>query len=170
MSAILRIDGLRDLFRRHKPRRDTSGVTHLSECNSRRRLSSEWQVLHRSPQTNLKRGSFAYANSVSTPTKSDRQKDGALPLFCHLSFVICHLLSPPIGYWLSAIGNPKLEQLVRIDINAHLHFIWKRKAIDHFLDRSREPEDSAGTQHDLEPIKPFHPFDLGGNDSVKRHR
>ena len=58
------------------------------------------------------------------------------------------------------------QQMVRIHIHAHLNLVWKGKAIHHFSDRSREPEDSSGTQQDLEPIKPFYPFDLGGDDWV----
>src|SRR5246127_1772953 len=62
------------------------------------------------------------------------------------------------------------QQLVRIDVNAYLHIVRKGKAVDHFSDRSREPEDGSGTQQDLEPIKTFHPFDLSGDDRMKRHR
>src|SRR6516164_2046718 len=62
------------------------------------------------------------------------------------------------------------QQLVRIDVNAYLRVIWKRKAIDYFSDRSRELEDGARTQQDLEPVKPFHSFDLSGDNGMKRHR
>src|SRR5215469_3961874 len=75
--------------------------------------------------------------------------------------------SAGICYLLFAILS---KQLVRIDVYAHLNLVRKRKTIHHLADRSREAEDGSGTQQDLEPIKPFYPFDLGGDHRVECHR
>jgi hypothetical protein len=55
----------------------------------------------------------------------------------------------PIVWSFGSLAPPSAklpsQQLVRIDVDAYLHVVGKGKAVDHFADGSREPDDGSGT-------------------------